>query len=140
MMYGLSPGEVVTALVALGAFLAFMARVWPRMQLRAQLEAKDEILKTKDEKIAALEGRLATVQDDVRGLQDRAGRAEDRVLVLERELAGAAARYDEAMRYTAQPALERLEASFRDLAQQLVDHDKRIDIRFTELLGHLANQ
>lgn len=122
----------------LGAFAALIAiasaivgavilapRAFKVAQLRADITAKDETIQTKDQSIAALTQRVDDLQREVQHSTRVTEDAKADQQRLGRELIDARARYEEALKYTAQPAFTRLETAFRFAFEQMGEREER---------------
>ena len=80
--------------------------------IRAQLEEKNEIIKTHEQNIDALEKRLSIFEDEIRALTAQVDKASTQIALLQSQLEEASKNYEGLEKYSAPAAFEILNQRF----------------------------
>lgn len=128
----------LTVILAIPAFvLAVIAiiavpRAFSHARQKAELLAKDEIIKTREQTNDALNDRVTTLAQEKATLAAEVEVCRINAKRSEVEAAGYRAKYEEQSKYTAEAALETIE-------KLIETGDREADRRHTEVMGALGN-
>ena len=104
-------GVVVSGLSFIG-LVRYGSRFLRSENIRAQLEEKNEIIKTHEQNIDALQRRLTIFEDEVRALTAQVRDASEQIANLQTKLDNSVQRYEELENYSAPKAITDLASRF----------------------------
>lgn len=125
-------GIVAGSTLGVTGLVALIAKVFSNAR-------QDEALNVERKNREALEAAVRRLEDDVDGLVKKYEREHEERIELGKEVEYWKGRYEEMEKYTARPALERLEHLFRDTFHALVDRDEEHVAVITQVTTQLAN-
>lgn len=125
-------GIVAGAALGISGLIGLVARVFSNAR-------QDEALDVERKNREALEAAVRRLEDDVDGLVKKYEREHEERIELGKEVEYWKGRYEEMEKYTARPALERLEHLFRETFSALVDRDEEHVAVITQVTAQLAN-
>jgi uncharacterized protein (DUF3084 family) len=112
--------------ITLLGLLVLGPRAFRTANLRAQLAAKDEVIRTNMQSIDSLETRISQLEGEVKTLTVRSNQAEQARRDAETTAATWEARYTELSHYAAQPAVEHFEAMMKQHSETVAERHERM--------------
>lgn len=130
MLDSITPGLILNVAFLLG-LLVFGPRALKVAALKAQIDAKDSIIKTREQTNEALVGRLEVLEDEIQSLHAKIDEDRTKITGLERDVTEWRTRYQEMEKYAAPEAL----ASITHMIADAVDGGAKWDARWDSVEG-----